>query len=146
MRNPASLQAIAAAGHELGNHTYSHPHPNTLNKQQNQAQILKAEQTIFEITGVKTKLYAPPYGEFNDTVLAAAGEISYLTILWSIDTVDWKRPSKDAIVKRVVGKLHNGAIILIHPTEPTVKALPELIAEIRQKGYSFCPVSAILPE
>lgn len=143
-RNPEMLKQIAARGHELGNHTYSHPHPNTLSKEQNKEQILRAETLVNEYTGVKTLLYAPPYGEFNDSVLEAAAELGYVTIMWSIDTVDWKRPPEDVLISRVMKKLHKGAIILMHPTDPTSKALPELINRIQDSGYSIVPVSNML--
>lgn len=99
---------------------------------------------IKELTGVKTKLYAPPYGEYNNTVLAAAAEAGYKTIMWSIDTIDWQKPAHAVIINRVMKKLHNGAIILLHPTETTVKALPELIQKITEKGYIITNVSEIL--
>lgn len=143
-RNPELLKAIAERGHELGNHTYSHPHPNTLDKQLNQDQITRTEELIKNVTGVKTTLYAPPYGEFNDTVLRAAAELGYITIMWSIDTIDWKRPPADIIITRVTKKLHNGAIILMHPTDPTAKALPELINRIQDAGFTIHPVSGVL--
>lgn len=141
---PDLLADIANKGHELGNHTYSHPHPNTISKEKNKEQIVKTEDLVKEITGTKTTLYAPPYGEYNDTVLTAADELGYTTIMWTIDTIDWKRPPADIIKNRVTKKLHNGAIILMHPTEPTAKALPELITEIKKAGYTITTVSDIL--
>lgn len=141
---PDLLADIANKGHELGNHTYSHPHPNTISKEKNKEQIVKTEDLVKEITGTKTTLYAPPYGEYNDTVLTAADELGYTTIMWTIDTIDWKRPPADIIKNRVIKKLHNGAIILMHPTEPTAKALPELITEIKKAGYTITTVSDIL--
>lgn len=141
---PDLLADIANKGHELGNHTYSHPHPNTISKEKNKEQIVKTEDLVKEITGTKTTLYAPPYGEYNDTVLTAADELGYTTIMWTIDTIDWKRPPADIIKNRVIKKLHNGAIILMHPTEPTVKALPDLITEIKKAGYTITTVSDIL--
>lgn len=143
-RHPELVRELAARGHELGNHSYSHPHPNALSREQNREQITRTESLIAELTGVKTTLYAPPYGEFNAAVLAAAADLGYTTILWSIDTVDWKRPPAETILARVMGKLHNGAIILMHPTEPTAQALPELIFRIQGMGYTIKPVSAIL--
>jgi probable sporulation protein (polysaccharide deacetylase family) len=141
---PDLLADIANKGHELGNHTYSHPHPNTISKEKNKEQIVKTEDLVKEITGTKTTLYAPPYGEYNDTVLTAADELGYTTIMWTIDTIDWKRPPADIIKNRVIKKLHNGAIILMHPTEPTAKALPELMTEIKKAGYTITTVSDIL--
>lgn len=140
---PEVLKELANRGHELGNHTYSHPHPNTLSKEKNKEQILKAEQLVASVTGIHTKLYAPPYGEYNNTVLLAAQELDYTTIMWSIDTIDWKRPPPEVIQERVLKKLHNGAIILMHPTAPTAQALPGLIAEIKKRGYTITTVSDI---
>nr|WP_232035547.1 polysaccharide deacetylase family protein [Methylomusa anaerophila] len=141
---PEMVKTIADGGHELGNHTYSHPHPNNLSKEKNQEQIIKTEELVHSITGIKTNLYAPPYGEYNNTVLMAAHELDYRTIMWSIDTIDWKRPPAQVIKNRVISKLHNGAIILMHPTAPTAEALPELLREIKNKGYTVVKVSDIL--
>jgi probable sporulation protein (polysaccharide deacetylase family) len=143
-RYPDTLKEIAKRGHEIANHSYSHPHPNRLTKQENQDQISKTEKLVEELTGIKTNLYAPPYGEFNETVLLAAHELGYTTILWSIDTIDWKKPPVEVLQNRVIKKLHNGAIILMHPTDPTAKALPHLIQEIKKQGYTISTVSSIL--
>ncbi|MBP2631578.1 MAG: pdaA [Firmicutes bacterium] len=142
--NPDILKNIVEKGHEVANHSYNHPHPNTLSKDKNKEQILKAETIIQQITGVKTSLYAPPYGEYNDVVLNAAQELDYKTIMWSIDTIDWKRPPSEIVKSRVLKKIHNGAIVLMHPTEPTKKALPELLKELREKGYIVTTVSDVI--
>ncbi|SDD44588.1 polysaccharide deacetylase family protein [Sporomusa acidovorans] len=141
---PEILKDLASRGHELGNHSYSHPHPNNLSKEKNKEQIIKTEELVADVTGIKTNLYAPPYGEYNNTVLLAAQELEYTTIMWSIDTIDWKRPPPDVIKERVLKKLHNGAIILMHPTAPTAQALPGLITEIQKRGYTITTVSDIL--
>lgn len=93
---------------------------------------------------MKTLLYAPPYGEYNDNVLRAASELGYRTTLWSVDTIDWQRPPVEILKSRVLKKVHNGAIILMHPTDPTNKALPSLIRELKERGYSITTVSAII--
>lgn len=142
--NPDILKNIVEKGHEVANHSYNHPHPNTLSKDKNKEQILKTETIIQQITGVKTSLYAPPYGEYNDVVLNAAQELDYKTIMWSIDTIDWKRPPSEIVKSRVLKKIHNGAIVLMHPTEPTKKALPELLKELREKGYIITTVSDVI--
>jgi len=142
-RFPNLVTELATRGHELGNHTYSHPHPNTLSKDKNKEQILRAEQLVTELTQRKTTLYAPPYGEYNDTVLSAAAELGYTTIMWSIDTIDWQRPPAEIIINRVMKKVNNGAIILMHPTESTAKALPALIRQLEKKGYTITTVSDI---
>jgi probable sporulation protein (polysaccharide deacetylase family) len=140
---PDIVKELANRGHELGNHTYSHPHPNTLSKEKNKEQIVKTEELVASLTGIKTNLYAPPYGEYNNTVLLAAQELDYTTIMWSIDTIDWKRPPPEVIQDRVLKKLHNGAIILMHPTAPTAQALPGLIAEIKKRGYTITTITDV---
>ena len=145
-RFPNVVTELSTRGHELGNHTYSHPHPNTLSKDKNKEQILRAEQLVTDLTQIKTTLYAPPYGEYNDTVLLAADELGYKTIMWSIDTIDWQRPPAEVIINRVMKKINNGAIILIHPTESTAKALPELIRQIQGKGYTITTASDIIKQ
>lgn len=143
-RYPDMLKEIARRGHEIGNHSYSHPHPNRLTKAENQEQIQKTEKLVEEIAAIQTRLYAPPYGEYNDTVLLAAHELGYQTIMWSIDTIDWRKPPVEVLQNRVLKKLHNGAIILMHPTDPTARALPELIQEIHKNGYTISTISSIL--
>lgn len=141
---PELTKQIAAGSHELGNHSYSHPHPTFINKEQNISEIKKTEDEVFRVTKKKTNLYAPPYGEFNKTVLEAAGENGYKFIMWSIDTIDWQRPAPEVIVERVLDKAHNGAIVLMHPTDPTVKALPVLIKELKKRGYQLTTVSDVI--
>lgn len=141
---PALARSIAQAGHELGNHSYSHPYPDRLSREANQKEILRAEEEIFQATGQRTRLYAPPYGEKGKAVLDAAAGLGYTTILWSVDTIDWQRPSPRIITRRVLDKVHNGAIILMHPTAPTVQALPEIISGLRARGYIPVTVSQLL--
>lgn len=138
---PELVMQIARDGHEIGNHGFSHASPNGMSLEQNKAEIRHSEEVIKEITGQITRLFAPASGERSDHVLKAAHELGYRTILWSIDTVDWKRPPADQILGKVLGKIHNGAIILMHPTKPTVEALPVLIKEIKEKGFELVPVS-----
>ncbi len=141
---PDLAALIVREGHEIGSHGYSHPHPDRLSKSANLRDIRKAEEIIFQATGVRPRLYAPPYGERGPAVLQAAGEASYVTILWSVDTVDWQLPPPEVIVDRVTSKVHNGAIVLMHPTAPTVGALPEIIQRLRKEGYHLVTVSRLL--
>lgn len=138
------VRQMAGNGHELGNHSFSHPHPNNLSKEQNKEQILHTETLILSVVQQKTSLYAPPYGEFNQIVLQSADELGYKTIMWTIDTVDWKKPPAEVIKARVLKKVQNGAIVLMHPTEPTIEALPGIIKELKQQGYEFVTVSEII--
>ncbi len=141
---PELVKEIYRRGHEVGTHGYSHPHPDSITKESNVRDISRGQDVIHKITGYKPALYAPPYGERGPAVLQAAEELGCRTILWSIDTVDWKRPAPEVIQERVIGKAHNGGIVLMHPTGPTVKALPGIIDGLRKKGYRLVTVGEML--
>ncbi len=138
------LAAQIASRNEVGNHGYAHLHQERLSREENIAEIKKAEMSIFKSTKVKTNLFAPPYGEQGEIVKKSALEAGYTTIFWSIDTIDWRRPESSVIVSRVVDKAHNGAIVLMHPTAPTVQALPQIIKELKKQGYDLVMVSTLL--
>jgi len=143
-QNPELAARIVREGHEIGSHGYSHPHPDRLNIADNLKDIQKAEEIIYTATGVRPRLYAPPYGERGPAVLQAADRASYTTILWSVDTIDWQLPPPGVIVQRVAEKVHNGAIILMHPTAPTVNALPLILDKFKKEGYQPVTVSRLL--
>lgn len=143
-KNRDLLKKMSEAGHSIQNHGYEHVHFNSLSVEQSVEQIKKAEKIIEEVTGKKTRFFASPYGEQNHKILTAVSNIGYELIMWSVDTIDWQRPSPETIVKRVVNKAHNDAIILMHPTEPTIKALPELIARLKGEGYKMVTIEEIL--
>lgn len=135
---------MADEGHELGNHGYNHKMHSKISREENKREILETEQIIQQITGIRTKLFAPPSGDFNQDTLEVARSLGYKTILWSIDTIDWKREGKDIILKRVFKNPHNGAFILMHPTKYTVEALPEMIDGLRTRGYDIVTVGELL--
>jgi len=139
--NQELARQIAASGHEIGNHAYSHASPNALSEAENREEIKKTADAIKEATGITTNLYAPPSGERKDHVLAAATAEGYWTILWNVDTIDWQKPSVDTIIQRVVSKVKGGSIVLMHPTANTVAALPAIISELQNQGYMLVPVS-----
>ena len=98
-KNPELLKQMSEAGHSIQNHAYKHVHFSSLSDAEAQAQIKKAEAVIEKIIGKKTRFFAPPYGEQNDRLVKAAGEIGYELIMWSVDTIDWQKPSPQTIVK-----------------------------------------------
>lgn len=144
-KNPELLKMIYESGHEIGNHGYFHRDYNLLNYEDNKKEIQKADTIISEILGIKIKYFAPPSGAYNNETVKAATDLGYKVIMWSIDTIDWRKDStKDKIINRVIGKHHNSAIILMHPKEETVKALPEIIQNLKDKGYKIGTISDII--
>lgn len=140
-KNPELAKQIAEAGHEIGNHGYSHSSPNASSIEEIIDEITHTEESIRTATGYTTKLYAPPSGEEEKHVLQAAAQIGYQTILWSVDTIDWQKPDADTIMQRVKKKISGGGIILAHPTASTAEALPQLITDLQAEGYTFVTVS-----
>ena len=136
-KNPELLKEMKAAGHSIQNHGYKHLHFNNISAEEASEQIKKAEEIINKTVGEKPRFFAPPYGEYNQQLLDVVAALDYELIMWSIDTIDWQRPDPATIVKRVSNKLHNDAIILMHPTDPTVKALPAMLEKIKQDGYKM---------
>lgn len=144
-KNPDVAKRIAAAGHEIGNHGYSHPLFSRVSTARIEQEIARTNEVIERTVGVRPSLLAPPAGDYDErTVRLAWQAFGMKTILWTLDTVDWKRPPATAIVQRIVPRVHGGALILMHPTEPTVKALPALIRGIRAKELIPSTVSDCL--
>jgi probable sporulation protein (polysaccharide deacetylase family) len=143
-KNTDLARQIASDGHELSNHAYSHPNMSELTRQQASEEIAKTEKLLEETFGVRNRWFAPPSGDYSQETVQIAYEHGLKTVLWTLDTVDWKRPSPDWIVRRVTDRLEPGALILMHPTEPTRIALPTLIREIKRRGFALGTVSDTL--
>jgi probable sporulation protein (polysaccharide deacetylase family) len=144
--NPVLVKTIKEAGHEIGNHSYSHPDMARITTDQIRKQIGSTNDVIKEITGAAPVWFAPPSGSFRQDVITVADEFKMETVLWSVDTIDWQKPEPRVLVERVLKKVHNGAMILMHPTDSTSRSLETLIQSIKQKGYSFGSVSMLLDE
>lgn len=141
---PELVKAIGESEHEIGNHGYSHPHPDKISLEQNMEEISKTEK-VFTQLGVSTgKIFAPPYGEHKPHVLQASSALGYKTILWTLDTIDWKEPPPAAIVDKVAGKADNGSLILMHPKKCTLEALPVLIDRLQAQQYVMKTVTNII--
>lgn len=150
-RHPKIVEQIYEQGHDVGNHSYSHPNfteysTNSIMREQ----ILKTEKLFQEILGVRPKMIRPPYGQIRDGQIRHLEKKGYKIIDWSVDSFDW-HPQKNAsetIVERVLDYAHSGAIILLHAgglnKENTVEALPALIVTLKNNGYEFVTVEELL--
>ncbi|ATO36402.1 polysaccharide deacetylase family protein [Geobacillus thermodenitrificans] len=144
--HPEMAKMIADAGHEIGNHSYSHKDLKTLSNADIRRELEKTNEVIEAVTAVKCKWFAPPGGSYRDEVVEIAAKLRMKTIMWSVDTIDWQKPSPSVIVKRVTSKVHPGAMILMHPTMPTAAALDELIVSIQRQGYAIGSLTALFDE
>lgn len=145
-KNPDLAKMIHKGGHEIGNHAYSHPDLQQRSKTKTMEEIKKTNDVIQTTLGMKPKWFAPPSGSFNEETINVAHELNMKTILWTVDTVDWKKPSPSEMVSRVVSKVDNGSMILMHPTEPVAEGLDSMITAIKEKGYQLGTVSNLMSE
>lgn len=144
--NIESVKMIQEQNHLIGNHAYNHPDMVNISKEEKHKQINQTNEIIEAIIGEKPKWFAPPSGSYNEEVVQVAADLDMETILWTVDTIDWKNPSVSVMINRVVTKVHPGATILMHPTDPVAQGLGELIKEIKLKDYDFGTIEVLLDE
>lgn len=142
--HPEAATKIKKAGMEIGNHGLKHKSPNAMSYEENIEDIRAAENLINRHLHIKTVLFAPAAGECEPQVQKAAEACGYRMILWSVDTIDWQKPEKELICQRVSQKVKPGAIVLMHPTENTVLALPEILKDLKAKKLQTVFVSELL--
>lgn len=130
-------------GHELGNHTWSHPILPKLTEAQIMQEFTTTEKAIFDATGQEATVFRPPYGATSEAINQ---KIPKDSVLWSIDTLDWKHKNAEKLIAQVKQHMHNNAIILMHDIhQSTADALPAVLDFLSKEGYEFVTVSEILP-
>jgi peptidoglycan-N-acetylglucosamine deacetylase len=145
-KNPELAKMIVSAGHEVGNHSYSHPDMAKLTAAQAREQMVKTNEIIEAVTEKKVEWFGPPSGSYRDETVKIASELNMKTVLWTVDTVDWKKPTPDVLINRVISKIDNGSMVLMHPTDSTAKSLDRLITLIKQKNLKIGTVSQLMNE
>lgn len=139
--NPDLLKQMFQDGHEIQSHGYGHKLCTQHSVETTKEEILKTEKVILDILGVKTNVFAPPSGDYDETTVALCKSLGYQMALWSSDTIDWREGSTAEVIKdRILKKRLNGAIVLMHPKEETVKALPDLIEKIKAQKIDIVPL------
>jgi Predicted xylanase/chitin deacetylase len=139
-------QDILRRGHEASNHAYSHPNMSTLSAARQRQEIVKTENLLKTKLGVDNRWFAPPSGDYNQLTVDIAREMGLQTVLWTLDTVDWRKPSASSVIDKVSARAGAGTLILMHPTETTRDALKGMIRVIRSKGLTPGTVSDTLSE
>ena len=136
-------------GHIVGNHTYHHPDMSKISDKASFEKELKDLETLYtQVTGqAMKKYYRPPQGKYSENNLKMAQEMGYKTFFWSLAYVDWyqdKQPSKEEAFKKLLGRIHPGAIVLLHSTSDTNGAiLDELLTKWEEMGYHFATLDDI---
>lgn len=142
---PEVVARAAAEGHEIGNHTWSHPALTKLSDARDQEEINKTSEAIFKATGKKPVLLRPPYGAMNPRVHRIIEQDGMKVVLWSVDPNDWKRPGSAVVERRILAGAKPGAIILSHDIHPgTIEAMPSTLDALLAKGYKFVTVSELI--
>jgi peptidoglycan/xylan/chitin deacetylase (PgdA/CDA1 family) len=149
--HPDMLRRIFREGHALGNHSWDHPKLPHLSASQLIEEVQSTEAEIYKITGRKPDLFRPPYGLAATWQLSVLRDLGYRVIKWSVDTNDWQRLSDEQILSNVQKEVSPGGIILQHDfggspgaLDGTVKALPQIIDQLRARGYEFVTVQTLL--
>lgn len=139
-----TAKTIGAAGHELSNHAYSHKMMSRLGRTQAIEEISRTQKLLEEKLGVSNTLFAPPSGDFDQETVNIASELKLRTVLWTLDTVDWKNPSPDTVIRRIAKGMEPGSMILMHPTQASSQSLGAIIREAKRRGFAVGTVSELL--
>ena len=138
------VRSIQARGHQLGNHSWSHPELPKLSVDQIAGEIDRTNEAIRQATGVKPSILRPPYGAVNGVVLEQLRLRNMSSILWSIDTRDWADRNSQIVCSRAVAGARPGAVILMHDIHQTsVNAVPCILSSLKQQGYSFVTIQRL---
>lgn len=146
--SPELVKRMEEEGHIVANHSYHHPDMTRKSAEEFKKELLLLEEKYKEITGKEMKrLYRPPQGKYNEATLKLAKEMGYRTFFWSLAYVDWienDQPTKEEAFEKLLGRIHPGAIVLLHSTSATNgQILDELLTKWEEMGYRICPLSEI---
>lgn len=142
---PESVKQLSEAGHEIMNHSNTHPHMTQISVEKMKEEVAKCDEKIQNITGVKPILFRAPYGDYNNNVVQAMRETGHYTIQWDVDSLDWKELSANEITERVLKRVKPGSIVLFHNAAlHTPEALPKILESLQKDGYSIVPISQLI--
>ncbi|WP_433007582.1 polysaccharide deacetylase family protein [Kribbella sp. CA-294648] len=142
-RAPELTRRVHDRGHDVQNHTWSHPDLRKLSWASFQQQVEATDGLILEQTDTTPRCLRPPYGGINSIVKKRATALGKKLVLWTLDSRDWSRPGEAAIVQRVLTGVQDGSVLLFHDgggdRSQTVAALPTILKTLKEKGYGFRP-------
>ena len=143
---PESVKQLSDAGHQVQNHSNTHPYMTQLSKEQMCGEINTCNNKIEEITGARPTLFRPPYGDYDNAVVEAVASLDMYAIQWSVDSLDWKdTATADSIYSRVTSKVQPGSIVLFHnDADHTPEALPNILKALKEQGYEFVFISDLI--
>lgn len=144
---PETTQSIASRGFEIGLHSSTHPDMTTISKDKQKLEIVQNRDIIYSVTGVKAQLFRPPFGAYNDNLIANCDELGIKTIQWSVDSLDWKGLSAEKIASRVCGQIKCGSIVLFHNnSDNIINGLKMVLSFLTKNNYNVVPVGELVYE
>jgi peptidoglycan/xylan/chitin deacetylase (PgdA/CDA1 family) len=146
VEHPDVVARAAREGHEIGNHSWSHPNLGKMSDEAVRRDLQKTDDAIRNAIGDRPALMRPPYGSMTARQKKWVNqEFGYKVVLWDVDPLDWKRPGPVAVCNRIVRNTRAGSIILSHDIHPgTIEAMPATIAQLEAKGFKFVTVSELI--
>ncbi len=146
VEHPEILKRAVREGHEIGNHTWSHPNLAKMSDEAVHGQIKRAEETIVNAIGSRPTLFRPPYGSLTTRQKRFIhDDFGYEIILWDVDPLDWKKPGPSVVTNRILKETRAGSIVLSHDIHAqTIEAMPATLNQLESKGFKFVTVSELL--
>ena len=142
---PESVKALAEAGHEIMNHSDTHPYLTHLSPAQIKSEISGCNKSVAEVTGVEPTLIRVPYGDYDNKVIEAVNQMGMTAVQWDVDSLDWKELLPEEIFRRVTSSVHSGSIVLFHnAAKYTPDALDSILCWFEQNNYQVVPISQLL--
>lgn len=144
---PDDVKAIAKAGHDVGNHSNTHPYMTQIDTAAMSNEIDTCNKEIEALTGKKPTLFRPPYGDYDNNVVDTVNSKDMYCVQWDVDSLDWKNLTAEEMCSRIKNNIKCGSIILMHNgAQNTPEALPMIIECIQELGYEIVPISELLPK
>ncbi len=142
---PDEVKKISDRGHDVENHSSTHPHMSKLSEEQIAIELNTTGDKIEKITGKKPTLFRPPFGDYNNRLIETGKNNGYYTIQWDVDSLDWKELGAQPVVDRVTRNVKKGSIVLFHNNAKYVlEYLPLVIERLQKQGYEIVPISQLI--
>lgn len=143
--NRKTLSSVAAAGHQIGSHTWSHKNLNTLSAEDVASEVRRTQAAIQKVTGTAPRILRPPYGSANTSTRAVVRDTANLAVVnWSVDSEDWKSRNADAVVREVMNNIKDGDIVLMHDLyTSTAEAVERIVPRLVDAGYQLVTVDEL---
>ena len=142
---PEYVEKITSAGHEMGTHSRTHSYMSKQSTAEIRDELSTSSTAIERLTGQKVTLFRPPYGDYDNELIDTCKDMGIYPIQWDVDSLDWKNLSANEIALRVINGAKNGSIILCHNNAlHTAEALPMIFSTLKNRGYTFVPISELI--